>query len=92
MIVTPGSLEIELDFYFDEAPKTLEEVSARIVEQLAALHISAEVSALNVTGPGGGNPNAIITFSTIKDAMKYLVHHTGSDKDAIDMCEFIKII
>ena len=49
MIVTHGSLEIELDFYFDEAPKTLEEVSARIVEQLAALHISAEVRALNVT-------------------------------------------
>lgn len=86
------SLKIELDFYFDKAPETLEEVSARIVEQLAALHIFAEVCALNVTGPGGGNPNAIITFSTIKDTMKYLVHHTGNYKEAIDMCEFIKII
>ena len=78
------NLEIELDFYFDEAPKTLEEVSARIVEQLAALHISAEGRALNVIGPGGGNPNAIVTFNTIKDTLKYLVHHTGNEKEAIN--------
>ena len=86
------NFEIELDFYFDEAPKTLDEVRERIVEQLSVLHISSEVRALNVFGPGGGNPNAIVTFNTIKDTMKYLVHHTGSEKEAIDMCEFIKII
>lgn len=88
---TLKNVGIELDFVFDSDPATLDDLKRAVEKVVKASGVkSVVVTPLNLEGPGGGNPNAVVVFKNMADLWKYLLAHEGDDADSAgDMLEFV---